>query len=137
MESLRVNIDIDHLAADEWNGAFPMAIMRSLKSLRVLHAHISYDFYRHMVDYWLEDESRQNTPVGGLLKLMVLPWKVVTATFFNDLRGINRGAYIKAETEMEFAEKLRSLLLDPKGSEVWKRDWYYQDCYLYQRSAST
>ncbi|MCJ1252010.1 hypothetical protein MMC30_009248 [Trapelia coarctata] len=121
-KSLRVNLDIDHFANDEWNRAFSMKAMRSLKGLRVLHAHISYDFYQYMVDLWSHEEYRQNTPVAGLLKLMVLPWEVVTATFFNDLRGIGRGAYIKAKTELKFAETLKDRLLDPKGPEVWKKE---------------
>jgi len=131
--SLRVNIDIDHFASDEWNRAFSMKVMRSLKNLRVLHAHISYDFYQYMVDMWTQEEHRQNTPVAGLLKMMVLPWDVVTATYFNDLRGIGRGYYIKAETELKFVEKLSDRMLDPKGAEVWMREWYSQACYLYRR----
>lgn len=131
--SLRVNMDIDHFALDEWTRAFSLKTMRSIKNLRVLHAHISYDFYQYIVDRWEQEEDRQNTPVSGLLKMMVLPWEVVTATFFNDLRGVGRGAYIKAETELEFAETLRNRLLDPKGPEIWKKEWFFQQCYLYRR----
>jgi len=50
--------------------------MRSLKDLQVPHAHISYDFYQHMVGRWEQEQDCQNTPTAGLLELMVLPREV-------------------------------------------------------------
>lgn len=133
LSKLRIDFYLFHTGPNQWQDVLSMAVIRSLKGLRVVHAHIAYDFNDVMVRWWLRDDECQHSSVSGLLKMMVLPLKIATAMLINNPMRPGSEAVIDGANELKFVESLVSRMVDRSGPEVWKKEWVLKGRYLYQK----
>jgi len=136
LRKVRIDMRLCHLGPNPWGDALSMGIIRSLKGLRTLHAHIGYEFTNYMVDRWSLGDENQKTSIGGLLKLMVLPLETVTVMMTNEPLRPGYDAIIKAASELAFVEEVRSYLLNANGPEIWRKRWTFRNTYLYEKTDS-
>ncbi|KAL8991988.1 MAG: hypothetical protein Q9169_007469 [Polycauliona sp. 2 TL-2023] len=130
VRNLRFDMEWDYGVIREWNRALNMVMVKSLIGLQTLRLNILYDLERWL---WLsgKDHLLRRTSSDGLRRLSTLPLRRAEVAFrIHEWRSADDDLWQKADRD-ECAEKLREILVNPQGAEVYA----VQQCQLKFTSA--
>jgi hypothetical protein len=109
-----------------WEKALTLTLIRSLKGLRTFHLHIEQSLLNREADWedkpaW-ETDLLNDTYFEDVMKLKILPLETVTVNITNGLELNERERHLQwpLAGRTEWAERLKSQLLDPEGIAYWQ-----------------
>jgi hypothetical protein len=109
-----------------WEKALTLTLIRSLKGLRTFHLYIEQSLLNQEADW--EDTPAWETDLlndmyfEDVMKLKILPLETVTVNITNGSGANERGGQLQwpLAGRTEWAERLKSQLLDPEGAACWQ-----------------
>ncbi|KAI4263405.1 MAG: hypothetical protein L6R42_001454 [Xanthoria sp. 1 TBL-2021] len=127
IQNLRFEMLWGWLDERHWNSALNMALIKSLTGLRTLRLQIVCNVEKELWDHTKDRFVRVTSYTDGLRKLSILPLKSVEVAVGSSrhdrydglgTRPWNDHLWKKSDMD-QCAEDLKSLLLNPKGAEVY------------------
>lgn len=109
----------------DWEKALTLTLIRSLKGLRIFHLYIEQSFLNHVIN-WKDKRDWEKDLLSDtfkdVMKFKVLPLETVTVNIANGLgyEEYERQSQWPLAGRTEWAEKLKSQLLDPEGGVRWQ-----------------
>lgn len=118
LRCIRLTMVLSHPRGNMWNDALSMAVVKSLRGLRVLHVHIRHRFHEESsLKRWNVSQTMRNQPVQALLRLQTLPLEIVTVIFDKHPQS---STSMRRAVELRVSSYIRTQLLVQDGLEAYK-----------------